>query len=265
MKKNLKNIKNYWEERAKMYKFNPKRATTDDFWLKNLEIKAIKKEIDQIKNKKNILDIGCGDGFSTLSVAKSFPKSNFIGGDYSQGMIENAKLLLKKTPLKLKKRIDFQLVNVTNIKLNKKFDVAISDRCIINMPDRATQEKAIKEISSSLKSGGHYIMVENFIEGHHKMNQLRKKLKIKEIPVRWHNLFLDETFLKNIVSKFFTIKKKENISSLYYLITRIIYSKICKTEGKEPNYDNIFYKIALDLDENCGNFGPINLVLLKKK
>jgi SAM-dependent methyltransferase len=262
MKKNIETIKKYWEDRANMYKVNPK-ATTDDIWLRKIEIKSIKRVLKLIKNKKDVLDIGCGDGFSTLDIAKSFPNSNFIGGDYSSQMIDNANLLAKEMRIP-KEKINFLILDVIDMCLNKKFDVIISDRCLINLPSRELQQKAIREIYNSLKKGGYYIMVENFIEGHNKMNELRRKLKIKEIPIRWHNLFFDEKFLKNKIIKLFNLEKRENISSIYYLITRVVYSKICQSDNKQPEYDNIFYQIAGQIDENCGNFGPVNLILFKK-
>jgi len=68
-----------------------------------------------------------------------------------------------------------------------------------------------------------------------------------------------------LTKNYFTIKKRKNISSIYYLITRTVYSKICQLEHREPDYDNPIYKIAADLDESIGNYGPVNLILLRKK
>ena len=141
----------------------------------------------------------------------------------------------------------------------------ISDRCIINLPDRNLQKKAIIKIRNVLRRNGHYIMVENFVEGHREMNRLRRKLNLEEIPIRWHNTYLDEKFVNDNLLPFFSLKKRENISSIYYLITRVVYSKICAEEGREPDYDNIIYKIAVNLDENLGNYGPTTLLLFKKK
>lgn len=264
MKKNILEIKKYWDERAQSLVANPK-ATTDDYWLRLIEIREIKRALSQIKKKKNILDIGCGDGFSTINVFKSFPMCNFIGGDYSENMIKNVKILLKRMKIK-SSNIKFQILNVLDISaLKKKFDVIISDRCIINLPTRDIQKRAIKEIWNSLSKKGFYIMIENFIEGHETMNKLRKRLGLKEIPVRWHNNFLDEKMLNNFVSKYFKIVARKNISSVYYLITRVVYSKICQIENREPDYDNIIYKVAYDIDEYIGNYGPINLLILNKK
>lgn len=108
-------------------------------------------------------------------------------------------------------------------------------------------------------------MLENFIEGHNKMNALRKKLRLKPIVVRWHNLFFDNKFLTDEVVKRFRIMEKSNISSLFHLITKVVYSKLCQLEGKEPSYDSPIYDIALALDEKAGDYGQLYLIILKKK
>jgi len=265
MKKNILEIKKYWDERAQSFVADPRRTTTNDYWLRLVEIREIKRALAQIKKKKKILDIGCGDGFSTINIAKSFSSCNFIGGDYSENMIKNAKILLKKmrvTPPNIK----FQVLDVLDMSvLNNKFDVIISDRCIINLPDRKLQKRAMQEIWRYLKKNGYYIMVEDFVEGHNVMNKLRKKLGLKEIPIRWHNNFLDERIINDFITKYFKIITRKNISSIYYLITRVVYSKICQNENREPDYDDPLYKIAYEIDEYAGNYGPVNLLVLKKE
>jgi ubiquinone/menaquinone biosynthesis C-methylase UbiE len=264
MKKDILEIKKYWDKRAQSLASSP-RATTNDYWLRMIEIREIKKVLSQIKKKNNILDIGCGDGFSTINIFRSFLKSSFLGGDYSENMIKNAKNSLKCLKIK-SPNIEFEVLDVLEIsKMKKKFDVVISDRCIINLSDKNTQKKAIKEIWDSLNKEGYYIMIENFIEGHNMINKIRKRLGLKDIDVRWHNNFLDEKMLNNSIAKYFEVITRKNISSIYYLITRAVYSKICQYENREPDYDNIIYKIAYDIDECVGNYGPINLLLLKKK
>lgn len=264
MRKTIKNIKAYWDERAKSRFANPK-ATTDDYWLRIIEIREIKRVLSQIKNKKNILDIGCGDGFSTINIFKSFPNCKFLGGDYSEEMIKSAKALLERNKIK-SRNIRFEILDVLDLSsLNQRFDVVISDRCIINLPNERLQKKAIKEIAGILKKRGYYIMVENFIEGHKIMNELRKRVGLKEIPIRWHNTYLTEKFLYNFLPRYFKFVNIKNISSIYYLITRVVYSKLCQIEEREPDYDHPIYKIAVDLDECIGNYGPVNLIVLKKK
>jgi ubiquinone/menaquinone biosynthesis C-methylase UbiE len=264
MKKGINDIKNFWEERVKSRIANP-RATTNDYWFRILEIKEIKKALNKIKKKTNVLDIGCGDGFSTISICKKFPKCNFVGGDYSKNMIASANTLLKKEKIKIQ-NIKFKVLNLLELSsLNKKFDVVITDRCLINLPNKTLQKKAIRGIWQVLNKNGYYIMVENFIEGHEKINKIRKRIGLPKISINWYNFFLDEGFLNKNICSHFDIIDRKNISSLYYLITKAVYSKICQIDNREPDYDHPIYKIVTNLDELIGNYGPVNLLVLRKK
>lgn len=266
MRKSAKSIKNYWDRRATQYQLNPK-STTEDFWLRVLEIKHIKNVLRGIKKRKDILDIGCGDGFSTINIAKDFPNSNFIGGDYSINMINNARELLKKTFKKTsKKNAQFQIMDIMDLRnYENKFDVVISDRCLINLPNYKSQTEAVVEIAKSLQKEGSYIMIENFIDTHKNLNRIRKNYGLSEIPVRWHNTFLANDFVKNDLKKYFRIISENNISSTYYFLTRVVYSLICKLENREPDYNNNIYRIATEIKETFETIGPIKMFLLKKK
>ena len=234
------------------------RVTTGDHWFRTLERRKIQEILEKIENKKNILDIGCGDGRTIIALSQKFPDCNFFGIDNAELMIENAK--------KLSDNVEFQILDMQKLNtLNRKFDVIISDRALINLPNRKSQEETIKKIVNSLTEGGHYLMIENFIEGHNEMNRLRCKLKLKKIPIHWYSAYFDEAFAKEFILKHFSIIKRENISSLYYLITKVVYSKICQLEKREPDYDNIIYKVITDLNESMGNYGATNLFLLRAK
>jgi ubiquinone/menaquinone biosynthesis C-methylase UbiE len=264
MKKTMADIKKYWDERAEVYIADP-RATTGEYWLREIEIREIIRRLQKIKKKKNILDVGCGDGYSTIKILQAFPGSYILGLDYSESMIRNAELFLKKEKIS-SKNIEFLVWDALKLRLlNKKFDVIISDRCLINLPTCTLQKKAIQEIQRSLIKGGYYIMLENFLEGHRNMNNLRRRLGLNDIPIRWHNLFFNEKFLQGVILRYFNLIERTNIASLFYLITKVVYSKLCYLENKEPDYNHILYKVAVDLDEISGNYGPLNLLLLKKK
>ena len=185
-------IQNYWEERAKE-NYNKDTATTDDIHLRDLEIFTLIVTIRQIKSEKtcSILDLGCGDGRSTLEIASHFPECHFTGLDFSETMVKiaNNNLALKNG---LKERVNFIVGDVTKLHEiinDKKFDIIISDRCLINLDSSLNQYKTISDISNHLTSEGHFIAIENFIDGHNTMNDSRIAMGLPEIPIRWHNKY----------------------------------------------------------------------------
>src|SRR3989344_3315230 len=103
MKKEItKKIKGFWDNQAVTFK-QSQLATAPDTYYRSLEIEKIS---SYLQNGKKVLDIGCGNGFSTLLFAAKFPKSTFAGMDYSSKMVEAANAALKKKKA-LQKRVKF--------------------------------------------------------------------------------------------------------------------------------------------------------------
>lgn len=259
-----KKIQEYWDDRAKTAKLNP-NATTDDVYVRELEIRTFVESIKKIKKKNlKILDLGCGDGFTTIGVAEGLKAHKFLGVDYSPNMIENAKRRLKKSNPTI--NLEFKVADATKLMEvfePESFDVIISSRCLINLITSKQQYKTINDIYTILKKDGQYISIENFEDGNRELNNVRKTMGLEEIPVRWHNLFFKEKeYFKNTLKKFKEVKIS-NFSSAYYYATRVIYSKFCQMKGIKPDYKNEIHQLAVNLPP-FGNYSPIKLVIHKK-
>lgn len=254
-------IKKYWDERAKKNR-DSLHATTDDIYLRQIELNKIKQYISEYNNIKSlkIADFGCGDGYTICDLVRLDKKNNYFGYDYSHEMIKNAVKRKEKDNLT---NISFNEFDIIKDEMSEKFDVIYTIRCLINLPERELQLTALKKIKSFLKKDGIYIMIENFQEGHNNFNKLREKFELPLINIRWHNLFLTKDFLYKDIKNIFNISKIENISSLYYIISRIIYSKICKITGSGIDYYDLHHKLASELP-SLGDYGPVSLVILKK-
>ena len=259
----IEKIKDYWNERANS--LNDKTSTTNDIWLRELEIRNLSKILSEIELPQNgkILDVGCGDGYSTISIAEKFPDISFQGIDFSEKMIEIALSRLKK---KENKHISFQVGSVLELDkiYDKDFDVVMTDRCLINLNTNELQKEALSQISRVIKNEGYYIGIENFLEGQNEMNKSRRKMQLSEIPVRWHNLYFKENQFKEIIKEDFNLIELRNFSSSYYFATRVIYSKMCQMKGESPNYNHEIHQLATELP-NFGNFSPIKCFILQKR
>ena len=108
-----------------------------------------------------------------------------------------------------------------------------------------------------------YLMVENFIEGQNDFNQVRNNFGLPEIPIREHNYFFQRDRLVEYIGGRFQIEEEVNISSTYYLVSRVIYSKICSEAGQQPDYFDAHHRYAAGLPF-AGEFGPVRLLCLKK-
>jgi len=249
-------IRDYWNQQAEQFGSDP-RATTNDIWLREIEITSVSTILDRMDANDRVLDIGCGNGFSTIRWARSHSQE-FVGGDYSSAMISEALQALSSEPPTVRQRLDFRTMDVLNLPANE-FNMVISDRCLINLESKADQFLAIDQIARALKPGGTYVAIENFKGAQLNFDDLRVQLDLQPIPVRWHNLLLEEDEFVEHAARRFRFIGARNISSLYYLVTRGVFSKLCSLEGKEPTYDHPIYEIAAELPI-VGDFGPTKLM-----
>lgn len=249
-------IKKYWNERAKSD--SSPQSTTQDVFLREIEQRVMENILEH-SQAEVILDVGCGDGRTTLALARRFPNRQFIGFDYAPGMINNA----VDNCTDRDSNVKFFIHDAT-ISIPAKPELVFSTRCLINLPTISAQLKALESIHECLAIGGEYVMIENFIEGQQALNRLRTSYDLPEIPVRFHNNFFSRDWLEAYCNGKWLLLNEFNISSTYYLVTRVVYSRICKDNGIEPSYFDSINKYASKLPF-LGEFGPVRLLHFRKQ
>ncbi|MFH1759694.1 MAG: class I SAM-dependent methyltransferase [bacterium] len=155
MKAEVNKIRKHWQKQAQNRKSQENQVTCRDIWQRWLEVEMIKK---YIKGAKRVLDVGCGNGYTTRQIAPLV--SEVLGIDYSADMISRADKELKKSPSI--KNISFKVADVTKLNKNElgTFNAAVSERCLINLASWEAQKKAIVNIASVIKKGGIFIFSE---------------------------------------------------------------------------------------------------------
>ena len=137
----------YWDGSRKYgyggYKYIPGR------WKKVAQ-KLIK--IYKLKNKSNILDVGCGKGFLLYEIKKILPKIKITGIDISSYGLKHSKAEIKKFLYKkdIRKQLQYK---------SKQFDLVFSINTLHNLEINFLT-KAIKEIQRVGKK--HYICTESY-------------------------------------------------------------------------------------------------------
>jgi 2-polyprenyl-3-methyl-5-hydroxy-6-metoxy-1,4-benzoquinol methylase len=110
----------------------------------------------KLKKGARVADVGCGLGASTILMAKSFPKSEFVGFDYHDKSIETAKKRAKDAGVG--DRIKFKVAKAKDYP-GKDYDFVTFFDCLHDMGDPAG---ASKHVRSSLKKDGTWMIVEPF-------------------------------------------------------------------------------------------------------
>ncbi|MBW4518500.1 MAG: L-histidine N(alpha)-methyltransferase [Scytolyngbya sp. HA4215-MV1] len=261
-------IKQYWCERAGQTDPASLQATTYDVYLRELEITKLKEKISaaSLPHGSTVVDLGCGDGYSTMSLASAFPDVRFIGIDWSEEMLTLAEKKLS-VQLDLLDRVSFRVGDMRSLSSSlqaERFDVFLTMRSLINLTSSAEQYNTISQIAEHLKPGGYYFCIENFMQGQNNFNRMRVTMGLPEIPVRWHNHFFEEEEFLVETSKFFDPVIIDSFLSSYYLATRVIYSAGCHLMGEEPDYFHPIHQTAGQLPV-IGDFSPIKLASMRRK
>jgi SAM-dependent methyltransferase len=240
-------VKQFWDEQARTFEAS-QLATDPNTHGRDLEIRTILARLPA--QRIRVLDVGCGNGFSTIQFAKARPQATFFGIDYSKEMIKHARSVLAKQPSSVRTRLNFQqgnILSIANQLSSARFDYIVSQRCIINLQHWGEQRRAILQLRLLLKRNGRILLAENTQEGLNRLNTLRVQFGLKPISVRWHNRYLPEKRLLPFLEQGFVVEDIDNFGNLYYIISRVVYAALAAREGKEPEYDHPINDIAAKL------------------
>lgn len=236
-------IKAFWDEQARAH-LDSSIATNPDPNYRELEIAHI---LPHLSDHGRILDVGCGNGYSTLRFARANPHAIVLGVDYSIPMIRAAMDSHTRHHHSLK-NVSFLAADVLSLTdLRMQFDIIVTERCLINLPNFTEQKKAILEMKRCLNYGGKLVLVENTMEGLANLNTMRRKFDLPDIKMRWHNQYLPQQEFLKFARQHFQVQTVDNIGNLYYMLSRVVYAKLCQDKGELPDYNHPINQIAAQL------------------
>ena len=256
------NNKDFWEKQATKYKDNV-CAVNFDSLEEDLEFFFLDKLID---DGITVCDIGCGNGRTIIELAQKKKNTFFCGVDFSPNMIDVANEQKKKLDIH---NVDFCVADATCEDLSymlPKSDITLAKRLLINIEDKNLHQ-AIRNIYSSLKCGGQYIMVECFSEPLQRINNIRKELKLSQIKTKSFNRYLTFDFLESKqLKELFVLNKILDFESSYYYMSRIYNAFL--SDG-EPDYFDPINKLTVNLIKKgfvlINGYGPEQIIILEKK
>lgn len=248
-------VKEFWEKRALEHGAS-QTATHKDIFQRELEIASIS---NYLRAGDRVLDIGCGNGFSTRQFAGKVGR--IVGMDYSEAMIAEARSQDAPSNVEFE-RADVLGLNPATLGL---FDAAVTERCLINLDSWESQQTAVRNIHSVLKPGGRFIFCEGSSGGRAGLNRLRTSLGLPAMPTVWHNIDFDRNKTLDLMSDLFTVEDEISFG-LYDLIARIVHPMLAAPS--EPHYDALVNQIAKDINLRAQGMSDISRVLflvLRKK
>lgn len=224
MTTDLGKILEYWE-----------REDVESMYDKHLlraEIELVRKHVPA---GSKILDAGCGEGEGTLAYS-AIPGVTIHGADFSSAR-------LRKAAERLKGRSNVRLLRVDFLKplpLDRDFDVVISQRFLINLPEWSLQSRVLLDLMALLKPGGRLLLLEGSQDGVDALNRFRSACGLEPIPVKWHNLFFeDRKLVESMAAHGHRCVAQEGLGT-YFLLTRGIRPLL----DKDLNWDCEFNRLA---------------------
>jgi len=235
-------------------------ATSPDFNLREIEIEYLAR---WLQDGMRVLDVGCGNGYSTLCHATMF-RSSFTGIDFVSEMVEQANMLSKE--FQLKGQIAFQVGDATQLSFpDGEFDIVISERCLLNLPTRDMQWQAMGEIARVLKPDGLYLMLEGTLQGLRRLNDFRALFGLAPIPdaepnYNWFSNKFDEEEMLRIATGLFRRLECIQRFGMYYFLSRIIHPLLVAPD--QPKYDAAINEVARRICSHIPNYEDMGHVAL---
>ena len=245
-------------------------ATSRDFHARELEIKAIS---EGLFSKGDVLDIGCGNGYTLISLAKRFKDCKMVGVDFSDNLVQGAKLLAEKEKANLQNPPEFICADaIRYIKelTDNSLECVITERFVQNMPSFHTQKEVIQQIYRVLKKGGRFLMCEGSEDGFNRLNELRRQVGLSIIPATSADnvsaiRIVDQEFEKFAESEIgFKLVKKLGFSN-YMIASRVLQPLM--VQPMKPRFDSNYNKFARFIQEHTEftpGFGSNVLWILEK-
>ena len=120
---------------------------------------ALQGVTEKLERGARAADVGCGHGASTILMAKTFPKSQFIGIDYHAPSIDTARQRAREAGVR---NAQFEVADATSFTAKDLDFIAFFD-CLHDMADPAGAARHARE---ALKPDGNCMVVEPFAGDH---------------------------------------------------------------------------------------------------
>ncbi|WP_100499596.1 class I SAM-dependent methyltransferase [Geodermatophilus chilensis] len=124
-----------------------------DEWLPALE-----GVVGKLERGASVADVGCGHGASTILMARSFPRSTFIGSDYHAGSIEIARA--RAAAAGVQDRVRFEVAPAGSFSgsgSDRGFDLVTMFDCLHDMGDPVGAARHVRE---TIADDGTWMVVE---------------------------------------------------------------------------------------------------------
>ena len=219
----------------------------------------------------HIVDLGCGNGTTLCEIARTnttqeAPQLLLTGVEYTPELraiaeerlseFENARVLAG----------DVRTIDSNQCEPG---DVIILQRVLINLLDRADQNRALDNVVSLLRPGGLLVAIESFETGLVELNSARLEFGLSELTPAHHNLYLTSGFFDHPSLAPYEpnsgIGAAENFLSTHYFVSRVLHEAWQKETGESSKRNSHFVRFfSAALPDGVGAYSPLKFILRRK-
>ncbi len=245
----------FWSRRVREHGSDPE-SNTPDVWIRPVEIRAVKEMLNRLQPGR-VLDFACANGYTTRKLAFDYPAISFVGIDINEEMIKAA----NAPPLPANLSFIHGDLFVDDIGSN--YDLVICIRAIQNLESLGMQLSVFDRLHDTLAKDGHFFFIESYVDGYERINQDRVDFGLPPLPVQEHLTLLTGEFDEH-VAKVMECVERGSPSSSYYLITRIVYTKLAVENNEKIDYNHPLHQLAAKAPP-IGEYGPQKSGLFRKR
>lgn len=251
-KKSLEDIREFWQSASAISTdADGLRPTARDPYLQRAVEAAMERWLSP---SVRLLDVGCGDGGSTLRFARGVHFA--LGIDYVSAFVEQANAAAASAEVK---NARFELADAMDLSAIRAqhglFDIVIAIRCLINLGNWTNQSKAIGELASCVKPSGLLLISEGWEDGMQGLNLMRARANLPPIKVVDYNLMMRRSAFEGEVRRYFDVVDYASLG-LYLFLSRVVQPMLVAPAA--PRHDHELNRIAASLQELCYSEKPFH-------
>jgi SAM-dependent methyltransferase len=244
-------------------------ATSRDTQVRQLEIAALHRGFTA---PGRVLDVGCGNGFTLLSLGETLEGYSLQGVDFVQKLIQGAVQLRDERRDRLRSVPEFQCADAIEYLKSREsgsVDYVITARFLQNMPSAQIQRDLIAAIYRILAPGGRLLMCEGSADGFDALNDLRHGVGLDRIPATSADnvsalRFNDAEIEAYAASLGFTLQSKLGFSQ-FFIMARVLHPLL--VQPQRPRFDARINELAQEIQSRLPfepGYGSNTLWILDK-
>jgi SAM-dependent methyltransferase len=113
---------------------------------------------DRLLKGGRVADVGCGEGWSTIAMAKAYPNATFDGYDIDLPSIQAARH--HALAVGVSERVRFEVVDVATLETGSDYDLVTAFECIHDLPDPVSVLNKMRQMS---KDDGHVLVMDEAV------------------------------------------------------------------------------------------------------